>query len=278
MRVGHTGCMNKFTRRHALQLAAGFVALPALAQSGRRAEAIRRIPAVEAGQGVAADERYLYAITNYVIGKYDKRTGERVGGWQCERGQPLIHLDGGVVHDGVLWCSHSNFPGVPMTSSIETWDAATMEHAGSYSFGIRSGSATWIDFYEGFRYVTFAHYRQRVRADESDRDPSWTELIQFDAEWNRRQAWVYPANLIAKLGGFSLSGGVFTREGKMWCSGHDNTEVYVLSFPTGGSTLVWEETIPMPMPGQGIALDPEDPTLLYGIDRPTKEIVVTRVG
>jgi hypothetical protein len=33
----------------------------------------------------------------------------------------------------------------------------------------------------------------------------------------------------------------------------------------------------MPMHGQGIALDPDDPTLLYGIDRPRREIVVTRV-
>lgn len=270
--------VDQLTRRRAVQMSAGLLAVPVWAQSGRRAQEIRRVPAVEASQGVAADEDHLYAITNYVIGKYNKKTGERVGGWECERGKPLIHLDGGVVRDGVLWCSHSNFPGVPMTSSIETWDTATMEHIGSYSFGIRSGSATWIDFYDGFRYVTFAHYRQHVRADESDRDPTWTELIQFDGDWNRRQAWIYPADLIGKLGGFSLSGGVFTPDGKMWCSGHDNREVYVLSFPTGGSTLVWEETIPMPMPGQGIALDPTDRTLLYGIDRPTKEIVVTRVG
>lgn len=75
-----------------------------------------------------------------------------------------------------------------------------------------------------------------------------------------------------------ISGGVFTPEGKLYCTGHDNAEVYVLTFPTGGSTLVLEETIPMPMHGQGIALDPGDSALLYGIDRPRREIVVTRVG
>jgi hypothetical protein len=32
------------------------------------------------------------------------------------------------------------------------------------------------------------------------------------------------------------------------------------------------------MHGQGIAFDPVDATLLYGIDRPKKEIVVTRLS
>ncbi len=266
----------RITRRQALRLPAGLVALSAWAQSGRRAEEIRRIPAGEANQAVAADDRHLYAIDNHAIGKYVKRTGERVAEWRCERGQPLIHLDSGVVYDGVLWCTHSNFPGVPMTNSIETWDAATLEHTGSYSFGVMGGSATWMDFYEGSRYVTFGHYRND--ADEADRDPRWTMLVQFDDDWGRRQAWVYPAELVSKLGNYSISGGVFTPEGKLYCTGHDNAEVYVLTFPEGGSTLVLEETIPMPMHGQGIALDPADPALLYGIDRPRREIVVTRVG
>lgn len=263
------------TRRKAIQLSAGFVALPAFAQTGLRAEEIRRIPAQEANQAVAADEKHLYAINNHAIGKYDKQTGERVAEWQCEAGKPLIHLDSGVVHNGVLWCTHSNFPGVPMTSSIETWDATTLVHSGSYSFGIYAGSATWMDIYDGHRYVTFAHYRND--ADEADRDPRWTTLIQFDQEWRRLQSWVYPVEVVSKLGDYSISGGVFTPDGKMYCTGHDNAEIYVFAFPTGGSTLVLEAIIPMPMHGQGIALDPVDRTLLYGIDRPKREIVVTRL-
>ncbi len=38
----------------------------------------QRIQAEEAYQAVAADERYLYAIGNHVIGKYDKQFGKRV--------------------------------------------------------------------------------------------------------------------------------------------------------------------------------------------------------
>jgi hypothetical protein len=40
---------------------------------------------------------------------------------------------------------------------------------------------------------------------------------------------------------------------------------------------VLEEVIPIPMKGQGIALDPGDAGLVYGIDRAKREIVVTRV-
>ena len=242
----------------------------------RRCEEVRRIPAAEANQGVAADERFLYAIANHAIGKYEKQSGKRVAGWECESGKPLIHLDSGVVHDGVLWCAHSNFPGVPMTSSIEMWDAATLRHVGSYSFGIFAGSATWIDLRDGFRYVTFAHYRGQ--SDEPSRDPRWTALIQFNSDWQQRQSWVYPAEMVARLGNYSVSGGVFTREGKLLCTGHDNPEVYVLGFPRGGSTLVLEETFAVPMKGQGIALDPADPAILYGIDRARREIVVTRLA
>jgi hypothetical protein len=108
----------------------------------RRYEEVRRVPAPEANQGVAADSRYLYAIDNSAIAQYDKHSGKRLAEWRCERGKPLIHLDGGVIRDGVLWCAHSNYPGVPMTSSIETWDAATLRHTGSHSFGIFAGSAT----------------------------------------------------------------------------------------------------------------------------------------
>lgn len=259
------------TRRSILALPFAAAAAP----QRRRAEELRRIPAPEANQGVAADDRHLYAIANHAIGKYDKQSGKRVALWECENGKPLVHLDSGVVHDGVLWCAHSNYPGVPMTSSIETWDAATLRHTGSHSFGIFAGSATWIDLRDGFRYVTFAHYRGA--SDEPSRDPRWTALIQFDSDWRQRQSWIYPAELVARLGDYSISGGVFTRDGKLFCTGHDNPEVYVLAFPQGGSSLVLEETIAMPMKGQGIALDPADAAILYGIDRARREIVVTRL-
>jgi len=261
------------TRRQALclPLAAALKAAPLQ----WRSEEVRRFPAPEATQGVAVDGGHFYAIANYVIGKYDKKTGKRVSGWEGEKGKPFVHLDSGAVHGGVLYCAHSNYPGVPMVSSIETWDAKTMRHTGSYSFGIMAGSATWIDLYKGHRYVTFAHYKSS--ADEPSRDPRWTSLLQFDSEWRRLQGWVYPDELVSKLGNFSISGGVFTPDGKLLCTGHDNPEVYVLQLPQGGSSLVFEAMFPVTFNGQGIALDLSDPGMLYGIDRAKREVVVTRI-
>ncbi|MES1262509.1 MAG: hypothetical protein ABUS49_12310, partial [Acidobacteriota bacterium] len=184
-------------------------------------------------------------------------------------------LDSGVIRDGTLYCAHSNYPGVPMISSIETWDTKTLRHSGSFSFGIFAGSATWIDFRDAFRYVTFAHYRGS--SDEPGRDAHWTTLIRFDAEWRQREAWVYPEEVVSRLGQMSISGGVFTPDGRLFCTGHDNPEIYILRFPEGGSTLVLEETISTMIHGQGIALDPSDPALLYGIDRPQRQIVVARL-
>jgi hypothetical protein len=262
------------TRRQALLLPlAARVARAAPAQW--RSEEVRRFPAAEATQGVAVDAGHVYAIANYTIGKYEKKTGKRVSGWDGEKGKPFIHLDSGAVHGGVLYCAHSNYPGVPMVSSIETWDAKTLQHTGSHSFGIGAGSATWVDLYKGHRYVTFAHYKSS--ADEPGRDPRWTSLLQFDSEWRRLQGWVYPDELVSKLGNFSISGGVFAPDGKLFCTGHDNAEVYVLQFPKGGSSLQWEAMFPVTFNGQGIALDPTDSQLLYGIDRAKREVVVTRI-
>jgi hypothetical protein len=261
------------TRRQALHLA--LAAAARAAAPVRRCEEVRRIPAVEANQAVAADESSLYAIGNHSIGKYDKQTGRRLSGWECEAGKPLIHLDSGVVHGGVLYCAHSNYPGLPMVSSIEMWDARTLRHTGSHSFGIFAGSATWIDLHLGFRYVTFAHYHNT--ADDPGKDARFTTLIQFNSAWQQIQAWVYPGEVVSRLGDFSISGGVFTPDGKLYCTGHDNAEIYVLGFPEGGSSLVLEEIFPVPLKGQGIALDPSAPELLYGIDRAKREIVVSRI-
>jgi len=264
----------KLTRRQALYLPFAVTGLRA-ASTGMRCDEVRRIPAPEANQAVAVDAEFLYAIGNHVIGKYEKDTGRRVAGWQCENGKPLTHLDSGVIHEGVLYCAHSNYPGVPMVSSIEMWDAKTLQHSATFSFGIGPGSATWIDIRNGFRYVTFAHYSGT--GDEPGRDPRWTTLIRFDSDWRQRDAWVFPEEVVSRLGRMSISGGVFAPDGKLFCTGHDNPELYVLGLPEGGSALVLRDIIPTTIHGQGIALDPGDPNLLYGIDRPKREIIVARL-
>jgi hypothetical protein len=265
----------KLTRRHALRMTLLAPALHAAPARSWRAEEVRRWPAPEANQAVAVDEGHFYAIGNHAVAKYDKKTGARLSGWECERGKPLLHLNSGVVRDGVLYCAHSNYPQMPVVSSVEMWDTATLRHKGTRSFGIYTGSATWVDFYQGHWYVTFAHYRGR--AAEPGRDPGWTSLVQFDAEGRRLQGWVYPPEVIAKLGDYSISGGVFLPDGTMFCTGHDNPEVYVLGFPEGGSTLVLHGIFAVPNQGQGIARDPAEPGMLYAIGRKQREVIVMRV-
>ena len=84
--------------------------------------------------------------TFVAISRHDKTTGERVAEWAGRaEGDPLIHLDSLMEHEGRLYASHSNYPVTPMTSSVEIWDAATMEHVATHSFGIYRGSLTWLD-------------------------------------------------------------------------------------------------------------------------------------
>src|SRR6187455_1153387 len=80
---------------------------------------LHRLPAAEARQGVAVDAEHYFAISNHAIGKYRRDTGVRVAGWECEEGKPFTHLNSGLIIDGLLYCAHSNYPGVPNRSSVE---------------------------------------------------------------------------------------------------------------------------------------------------------------
>lgn len=238
---------------------------------------IRRMPAPEARQGVAADRENLYVISNHALGKYRKNTGDRVGGWECPMGEPLTHLNAGIVYAGVLYCAHSNFPGVPMTSSIEMWDTATLKHVGTHSFGRTDGSLTWIERYQSGWIACFVHYGRE--GGEPGRGPEWTRLVQFDAEWKQVGGWTFPADLMAKLGehGFSVSGGAFGPGGHLYVSGHDDRALYVLMLPEAGSALKWIATIPISAQGQAFSWDPHEPGLLYTLSKQAREIIVGRV-
>ena len=236
-------------------------------------EEVRRFATAEATQGVAVDADYFYAIANRRIGKYDKRSGERVGFWEGEPDGPIIHLDSGIVLDGRLYCAHSNYPGVPMVSSIEIFDTETMDHVGSHSFGIFGGSATWVDWAEGYWWVAFGHYAGR--GGVPNQGPAWTNLMQFDESWRRVAGYVYPSDVVEKFEAMSNSGGTWGKDGHLYATGHDEGEVFVLSLPTAGSVLELQGTFSMTGEGQGIAWDRGEPGTLYSIIRSSREVVVS---
>jgi hypothetical protein len=238
---------------------------------------MRRLPATEARQGVANDREHLYVISNHALGKYRKDTGERVGAWSCPVGAPLIHLNAGIVHEGVLYCAHSNFPGVPMISSVEQWDTATMQHRATHSFGRTDGSLTWIDRTPRGWIACFVHYGRE--GGELGRGPAWTRLVEFDREWKQLGGWVFPPALIAQLGvhGFSVSGGALGPGGYLYVTGHDDRALFVLAFPEAGSVLKWVATIPISAPGQGFSWDQHTPNVIYTLSKQASEVIVGQV-
>ena len=236
---------------------------------------VRRYATEEATQGVAVDENFFYAISNRRIGKYDKYTGQRVGGWEGEPAGPIIHLDSGIVRDGLLYCAHSNYPGVPMVSSIEIFDTDTLEHVGSHSFGILGGSATWIDRADGHWWVAFGHYAGRGGVPELG--PAWTSLVKFDERWRRVAGYVYPTEVVERFEGMSNSGGTWGSDGRLYATGHDAGVVYVLSLPTAGSVLELNEILPVTAEGQGIAWDSTESDMLYSILRSSRHVVISQL-
>lgn len=240
----------------------------------------RTLSADEAHQAVAVDADHLYAITNRAIGKYDKDTGKRVGGWSGPDDGPITHLNSGVVINDTLYCANSNYPGAPMVGSIEMWDPDTMEHVGSHSFGIYEGSAAWVDFHDGHWWVAFVHYGRRVNGEGASgavagKGPDWSTLVKFSPDWERREAFVFPTALVDRVRPYSFSGGAWGPDAHLYVTGHDSTKVYELELPDAGSQLRFLEAHDFPGEGQGIAWDPARPDVLYGIRRSVHEVVVS---
>jgi len=252
---------------------------------GWRYEELRRFKAPEARQAVVADREFLYVISNHAIGKYRKATGERVGLWEGGEGGEIVHLNAGFLHEGRLYGVHSNYPDVPMLSSVEIFDPATLKHVDTHSFGRMDGSFTWLDRAPAkmagagvARWIAcFVHYGER--GAEPGRDGAWTQIVAMDDAWRRTAAWALPPALIERFGGrgYSASGGAFGPGGYLYVTGHDNPELYVLEFPEAGSVMRWIATVPIPAEGQAFGWDPKQSDVLYTILKRTREVIVGRV-
>lgn len=228
-----------------------------------------------ARQAVAVDSEYFYVINNSSITKHHKSDGSMVSSWR-DRDSLINHMNSGIIIDGKLYCINSNYPEIPMASSLEIFDPVTLEHSFNHSFGILNGSATWIDKYDNFWYVVFAHYTGG--GGMADRNNAWSRLVKFDLDWSQIESWIFPKELLNKFGTKSCSGGVILPNGKILCTSHDNFELYVLEFPSKGMTLNWVDTIPIGSYGQGIAYEKNDESeFIYGIIRNENKVVVTKI-
>jgi hypothetical protein len=259
-------------------------ATPALAEDAGppqgSSELIQRFQIKEARQAVGVDDTAFYAVDNTAIAKYDKKTGQRLAEWDGA-GTGAIHLDSAVVVDGKLYAAHSNYPDWPMASSIEVWDAATLKHIESHSLGIERGSLTWLDRdAKGQWWGVFANYNRVFDKSPIAYGNKYnTQLVRFDADWRVAEAWIFPDALVEKFDDMSNSGGSWGPDGRLYVTGHDNPELYVIELPEIGATLKWVGTIPAEIGGQGFAFDHSQPGVIYGIIRKKdgNEVTVSRL-
>lgn len=245
-----------------------------LVSQERHFETQKVFESANARQGVAVDANYIFAINDQKITKHDKKTNSIINIWEDKSGK-IIHLDSGVVIDGKLYCAHSNYPNIPMTSSIEIWDTETLTHIESHSFGIKWGSCTWVDYYDGYWYASFAQYKKWEHV--TGKDSSWTTVVKFDKQWNEISAWLFPKEIIEKFGKMSNSGGSFGPDGLLYCTGHDNPELYVLQFPKSGSELELIDILPIESSGQGFAWDRSDKKSIYTIHKKDRKIILSKL-
>ena len=237
---------------------------------------LRRMPAAEAQQGVTSDARYLYAIDDSEIGKYDKATGRRIAGW---KGDPsvFIHTNSCSVINAELVCAMSNFPHLPMASSVEWFSTATMKHLRSHSLGpLGPGSLTWIEWHNGSWYACFANY-DAPRGDPT-RDHNATVLIRYTADFTPKESWLFPTNVLERFGHMSASGGRFGPDDLLYVTGHDLPEMYVLRLPNGGQRLEYLRTITLTTNGQAFDWDyGHAGSVVWTIERKKAEAVESKL-
>jgi hypothetical protein len=238
---------------------------------------IKSFKVAEAKQAVAVDEKHFYVINNSTITKHLKSDAKQVGMWDGSK-DGIKHLNSGVVIKGKMYCANTNYPEIPMASSIEIFDVNTMQHVGNHSFGIAEhGSLTWIDQKDGFWWCGFAHYAGKEASE--GRDVRWTSVVKYDAEWRQLESWIFPKNIVDLFTPKSNSGAVWGKDGLLYCTGHDEAELYVMKLPKSGFTLVHVATVPAPMHGQGIAMDHSQKSkqVLYGINRAENKVVIAEI-
>ncbi|MEW6168295.1 MAG: hypothetical protein AB1651_11440 [Pseudomonadota bacterium] len=217
-------------------------------------------PAPEADQGAAVDEEAFYAIDNTRIARYSRKNGARTARWDGADG-PLIHLNSCLSAGGRLWCAHSNYPGKPMTSSIEIFDALTLSPLASHSLGYRTeGSLVWLAPVREGWLAGFAHYDGK--GGEPGHSQRYSGIVQFDTQWRRSGGWVFPDAVLERMAPHAASGGAIGPDGWLYAMGHDRGELYVLGKPRQGSTLLHLATIEVPAEGQAFSWLPEARAIL----------------
>ncbi|MFF3945710.1 hypothetical protein ACFYYN_12890 [Streptomyces sp. NPDC001902] len=241
------------------------------------AELRHTFAAFDARQGVAVDRKYFYAVNNQTITKHDKATGRPLLQFVGDADGPIIHMDSATVVGDKLYAATSNYNTTPEKSSVEVFDTRTMKHIDTFSFGIDRGSLTWLDRHDGAWWAAFANYdKPPAGSTEPYGGTDNTQIVELDDRFRVVEAWTLPQELLDKIRPMSNSGGSWGPDGRLWITGHDYDEAYVMDVPSEGSDLRWVATVKLPdVEGQAIAWDRSGRTPeLWTIKRSTEQVLV----
>ena len=239
-----------------------------------RPEEVRRIPSIDARQGVAAGPDGIYAIDDRAIARLDRTTGLRLARWQGDAAH-FQHINSCTLVAGKLACAMSNFPALPMRSSIEWFDARSLAHLASQPMAPDIGSLTWADWHEGSWWACYANYDGH--GGTPGRDHRATVLVRYDGQWREQARYSFPRVVLDRLAPRSASGGAWGPDGLLYVTGHDRAETYALHLPARGNVLGLFATIELPTHGQAIAWDPILPRTFWSIERRRQLLVATRL-
>nr|WP_321440539.1 hypothetical protein [uncultured Hyphomonas sp.] len=230
-----------------------------------------RFPAPEAGQGVAVDADYVYAVGNFVIAKYDRDTGERVAQWRGERGGYIGHLNSCYTEESELWCANSNHPKLPFANSVEVFNKSDLSPRKSIPLGVMDeGSLVWFDHYGDDWIVGMAHYNDETGLPFKDN--TFASVYIHDFRWRQVGGWALPLTLVERMAPQAASGGAIGPDGLLYMMGHDRPEMYVMARPPMGPYLVHIATISIDAEGQAFDFDESRPGEVCAISRPNREI------
>ncbi|MBP2707700.1 hypothetical protein JOL79_28350 [Microbispora sp. RL4-1S] len=230
----------------------------------------------DAHQAVAVDKKYFYAVDNQHITKHDKATGRPLLQFAGDEDGPIIHMDSAAVVGDKLYTAHSNYSDWPMESSIEVYDTRTLRHIETHSFGIYRGSLTWLDRHDGAWWAGFANYDKVQSGQTKPYGETYnTQVVKMDDDFRVVESWTIPKTILDRFKPMSNSGGSWGPDGRLWLTGHDLGEAYVMKLPAAGSDLEWVATVTLPgVEGQGIAWDRSGGTpTLWTIKRSTSQVL-----
>lgn len=230
------------------------------------AETIRTWRASDADQGAAATGNFFYAIDNSVIARHDRKSGALVNRWSGEAEGLIRHLNSCYHRDEKIYCANSNYPKLPMGSSVEIFDAKTLSHLESHSFGLmEEGSLTWFDETDGGWIAGFTHYS--APRGLPYKDNRFSNVVAFDAGWRRIGGWLYPDAILDRMAPHGASGGAIGPDGYLYVMGHDRPEMYVLAAPKMGPYLLHVATIAVEAEGQAFSFIEGESRRLVAVNR-----------